>query len=154
MPVNTSYLGILGSADNLNTTFLPRTASEATQQFRSDISTAGELHATGDSVVRGTLAVTGATTLTGVTTLSAALNSASAISAGEATFTGGNFSSVITSTDAGFDFGSILSAANDTGMPEGAFRFIIAASGSASACSLAYRSGGTTYYIGSTLSEA
>ena len=60
-------------------------------------------------------------------------------------------SSIITSTDAGGDFGSIATAANDTGMPDGAFRFVNTASG----ISLAYRSGGTTYYIfGSTISEA
>lgn len=146
--LNSAYLGQLQGSDNLNTPFLPETASEATVHLRSDLSLAGRFDVQGVAVLADTLAVTG------VTTLSAALESASAVSAGEATFTGGNFSSVITSTDAGFDFGSILSAANDTGMPEGAFRFIIAASGSASACSLAYRSGGTTYYIGSTLSEA
>ncbi|KKK66305.1 hypothetical protein LCGC14_2965440 [marine sediment metagenome] len=73
---------------------------------------------------------------------------------GELTIADGglNVSSVITSTDGGGDFGSIATAANDTGMPDGAFRFVNTASG----ISLAYRSGGTTYYLGagSTESEA
>ena len=149
--LNTSYLGQLQGNDNLNTPFLPETASEATIHLRSDLSLAGRLDAQGATVLTDTLAVTGATALTGVTTLSAALESASALSAGEATFTGGNFSSVLTSTDAGGDFGSIATAANDTGMPDGAFRFVQAASG----ISLAYRSGSTTYYMNSsTVSEA
>ena len=73
---------------------------------------------------------------------------------GELTIADGglNVSSVITSTDGGGDFGSIATAANDTGMPDGAFRFVNTASG----ISMAYRSGGTTYYLGagSTESEA
>ena len=146
--LNSAYLGQPGAADNITTPFLPETASEATINLRSDVSTRGQMLSQGAATVGGALAVTG------VVTLSAALNSASALSAGEITATGGNFSSVITSTDAGGDFGSIATTANDTGMPDGAFRFINAASGSASAISLAYRSGGTTYYLNSTLSEA
>lgn len=131
--LNTAYLGQLQGNDNLNTPFLPETASEATVNVRSDVSMAGAL------------VVAGATTLIG------ALNTSSDISVGEITATGGNFSSVITSTDGGGDFGSVATAANDTGMPDGAFRFVNTASG----ISLAYRSGGTTYYMGSsTISEA
>ena len=131
--LNTSYLGQLQGSDNLNTPFLPETASEATLHLRSDLSVAGRFDAQGAAVLASTLAVTGT------------------VSGAEATFTGGNFSSVITSTDAGGDFGSIATAANDTGMPDGAFRFVNAASG----VSIAYRSGGTTYYLGgSTVSEA
>ena len=143
--LNTPYLGQLQGSDNINTPFLPETASEATVNVRSDTSIAGRLDVQGVTVLADTLAVTG------VTTLSAALNSASAVSAGEGTFTGANFSSQITSTDAGGDFGSVATAANDTGMADGAFRFVNAASG----VSMAYRSGGTTYYLGgSTISEA
>ena len=67
--LNTSYLGQPGSADNLNTPFLPETASEATLNARSDISTRGELHAQGDTVVGGTLTVTGVITNTAKTLL-------------------------------------------------------------------------------------
>ena len=165
--LNTTYLGQPPVGDNLNTGFLPPTASEATHQVRSDISTAGQLFSQGAANLGGTLAVAG------VTTLSAALNSASAISGGaitgttaiftgtidtdsavsmaELTATGGNFSSVISSTDAGGDVLSVATAADDTGMPDGAMRFVNTASG----ISIAYRSGGTTYYYGhSTISEA
>ena len=144
--LNTSYLGIPDTSDNLNTPFLPETASEATRQFRSDISTAGELHAAGDAVVGGTLDVTGATTL------SAALNSASAISGGAGTFTTGSFSSTIASSDASGNFLSTGTFANDTEMEDGDFRIVQSASG----VSLAYRSGSTTYYLGgaSIASEA
>lgn len=171
--LNTSYLGIPGASDNLNTPYLPETASEATQQFRSDISTAGELHSTGDAVVRGTLAVTGVQTNTAKTlfpdgtaadpaiafTSEASLgfrrsaDSVLLLENAELTIADGglNVSSVITSTDALGGFGSVATAANDTGMADGEFRFVNAASG----ISIAYRSGGTTYYIpGSTESEA
>ncbi len=98
-----------------------------------------------DSAVSG-----GALTMTtGVFT--GTIDTDSAVSMGELTATGGNFLSPITSTDPGGDFGSIATAANDTGMADGAFRFVNAASG----VSIAYRSGGTTYYLGgSTISEA
>ena len=62
--LNSSYLGQPGASDNLNTPFLPETASEATLNARSDISTRGELHAQGDGVIGGTLAVTGVVTNT------------------------------------------------------------------------------------------
>ena len=131
--LNSAYLGQLGASDNLNTPFLPETASEATLNARSDVSTRGQLFSQGAAQFGGALA------------------SASDISGAEATFTGGNFSSPITSTDAGGDFGSVATAANDTGMADGAFRFVQAASG----ISLAYRSGSTTYYLNSsTVSEA
>ncbi len=131
--LNRAYLGQPGASDNINTPFLPETASEATINARSDVSTRGQLFSQGVIQAGG------------------AFNSASALSAGEATFTGGNFSSTISSTDAGGDFGSVATAANDTGMADGAFRFVNTASG----ISLAYRSGGTTYYMGaSTISEA
>ena len=153
--LNTAYLGQLQGSDNLNTPFLPETASEATIHRRSDLSLAGDLNVTGATTLEDALnsasAVSGgaATFTTGVFT--GTIDTDSAVSGGEATFTGGNFSSVITSTDAGGDFGSIATAANDTGMPDGAFRFVNTASG----ISLAYRSGGTTYYYGhSTISEA
>ena len=151
--LNSAYLGQPGASDNINTPFLPETASEATINARSDISTVGELHAQGDAVIGGTLGVTGEATFTTVVA-TGTIDTDSAVCMGELTATGGNFSSVITSTDGGGDFGSIATTANDTGMPDGAFRFINAASGAASAISFAYRSGGTTYYIGSTLSEA
>ena len=131
--LNTSYLGQLQGSDNLNTPFLPETASEATINLRSDLSVAGRFDAQGEAVLASTLAVTG--TVTGA----------------EATFAGINSSSVITSTDGGGDFGSIATAANDTAMPDGAFRFVQTASG----ISLAYRSGSTTYYMNSSdVSEA
>ena len=143
--LNRAYLGQPGSSDNLNTPFLPETASEATINARSDVSTVGELHAQGDGVIGGTLAVTGAVTL------SAALNSASAISGGTGTFTSGSFSSTIASSDASGNFLSTGTFANDTEMAADTFRIVQAASG----ISLAYRSGSTTYYIGdSTVSEA
>jgi len=148
--LNTPYLGQLTSSDNLNTPFLPETASEATQNFRSDISTTGELHAQGDAVVGGTLDTTGEATFTTVVA-TGTIDTDSAVSIGELTATGANFSSVISSTDALGGFGSVATAANDTGMGDGEFRFVNAASG----VSIAYRSGGTTYYIpGSTESEA
>ncbi len=193
--LNTTYLGQPPVGDNLNTGFLPPTASEATHQVRSDISTAGQLFAQGAADVGGATALGSTLAVTGITTLSAALNSASAISGGaitgttgtftgaigtdsavsggaltmttgvftgtidtdsavsigELTATGGNFTSVISSTDAGGDVLSIATAADDTGMPDGAMRFVNTASG----ISIAYRSGGTTYYYGhSTISEA
>lgn len=156
--LNTAYLGQLQGNDNLNTPFLPETASEATINKRSDVSLAGDLFVTGVTTLSDALnsasAISGGALTVTTIVASGTIDTDSALSAGEGTFTGGNFSSVITSTDGGGDFGSIATAANDTGMPDGAFRFINAASGSASAISLAYRSGGTTYYIGSTLSEA
>jgi len=143
--LNQTYLGQPGSSDNLTTPFLPETASEATINLRSDVSTVGELHAQGDAVIGGTLAVTG------VTTLSAALASASAISGGALTATSGAFSDVITSSDVSGNFLSVGTFANDSEMEDGDFRIVQAASG----VSLAYRSGSTTYYIGdSTVSEA
>ncbi len=143
--LNTPYLGQPGSADNINTPFLPETASEATLNARSDISTAGELHAQGDAVIGGTLAVTG------ITTLSAALNSASAISGGALTATTGAFSDLITSSDVSGNFLSVGTFANDSEMAANNFRVVQSASG----VSLAYRSGSTTYYFGvSTVSEA
>ena len=62
--LNSAYLGQPGASDNLNTPFLPETASEATLNARSDISTRGELHSQGDAVVGGTLTVTGVVTNT------------------------------------------------------------------------------------------
>ncbi len=153
--LNTPYLGQPQGSDNINTPFLPETASEATVHQRSDVSLGGALFVTGVTTLSDALnsasAVSGgaATFTTGVFT--GTIDTDSAVSTGEITATGGNFSSVITSTDAGGDFGSIATAANDTGMPDGAFRFVNAASG----VSMAYRSGGTTYYLGgSTISEA
>ncbi len=85
----------------------------------------------------------------GAVTLSAALNSASALSAGEATFTGGNFTSTITSTDG--DFLSVETQANASGMTTGQLRLVFAASG----VSLMYSSGETSYTVGvSTVSVA
>ena len=153
--LNTPYLGQPQGSDNINTPFLPETASEATVNQRSDVSLGGDLFVAGATTLSDALnsasAISGgaATFTTGVFT--GTIDTDSAVSTGEITATGGNFSSVITSTDAGGDFGSIATAANDTGMPDGAFRFVNAASG----VSMAYRSGGTTYYLGgSTISEA
>jgi hypothetical protein len=171
--LNTPYLGQLGASDNLNTPFLPETASEATINARSDFSTRGELHSQGDAVVGGTLSVTGVVTntagmlvpdgtealpaiaFTSEASLGFRRSADSVLLLENAEFTiadgGLNVSSVITSTDGQGDFGSVATAANDTGMPDGAFRFVNTASG----ISLAYRSGGTTYYMGaSTISES
>ena len=146
--LNTSYLGQLQGSDNLNTPFLPETASEATVNQRSDVSLAGDLNVAGSTTVAAI--TTGAITATTIVATST-IDTDSAVSGGEATFTGGNFSSVISSTDALGGFGSVATAVNDTGMGDGEFRFVNAASG----ISIAYRSGGTTYYIpGSTESEA
>ena len=51
--LNSAYLGQPGSSDNLNTPFLPETASEATVNLRSDLSTVGDLYAQGAAVLSG-----------------------------------------------------------------------------------------------------
>lgn len=109
---------------------MTRYLSEGTTDYTSDVS------------VRGTLDVVG------VTRLAAALESASALSAGEATFTGGNFTSTVTVTDG--DFLSVDTQANSSSMTVGQLRLVFAASG----VSLMYSSGESEYIVNSAVSLA
>ncbi len=146
--LNTPYLGQPGSSDNINTPFSPPTASEATVNVRSDISTVGDIYAQGAGDIGTALAVGTTLAVGGVTTLSDALASASAISGAAVTGTTGTFSGTVSMNST--NFASMLTQADFNDMTIGTWRAVFTSSG----LSLGYSSGATLYDITSSTSVA
>lgn len=126
--LNSAYLGQPSAASNLNTPFLPETASEATIHYRSDTSTRGQIYSQG------------------AVTFGGALNSASAISGGA--ITGTTVAATSAFSRSGNDGGIVTSLATDSSADSSSVGDGVVGlfESTLTNVTLIYRSGNTTYH--------